>query len=76
MHFEIVPRDVVHHFERHFGVGEIHGAAMIIDWKFFFEHQEVIEAWCDENAPGWMRDGVLFGFKTEKDALLFKLRWC
>ena len=52
------------------------GIAVIADLRYFMENREVIEAWCDENLEGWVFSGVVFAFKTTKDAILFKMKWC
>lgn len=48
---------------------------IVVDWKYYVEHGEAIEAWADKCVPGWKLTGMILEFKSEKDRLAFLLRW-
>lgn len=47
----------------------------MVDYKYYIEHGEEIEAWADKCVPGWKLTGMILEFKSEEDRLAFLLRW-
>lgn len=56
--------------------GSIGGIALISNLQHYMAHRDEITEWCDANLSGWALAGVTLVFKSEADAVLFKLRWC
>ena len=50
------------------------GYPFVRSQMYIFRNPEK-KAWCDKHTPNWTWMGSMYYFQTERDALLFQLRW-
>ena len=52
------------------------GPMLIIhDWKYYIKNEQDINAWLNKCTPGWYLEGMVLTFDSDRDRVMFLLRW-